>query len=299
MNRFNAILVLLFVLCGPACTEQDEWPGTDANPKLFIEGYVDPALGARVYVMRTVPLDTQRLYPGEPLWVRDAELVLLNVEDRSERRLDRDSLGVYSLPSEALFAGKTYRLIVMATGLPSVEIDLARMPPAPSVEAAPTQLIEQRVGPCSVCPPRYVKELRIPASAEYGIYFGNQEKVGFENFAFGGDNGDGFVSLGTESVCRVSYSGSATGSGCDQAISMISGNLAWLSTTALDTLIGHVAYVDPRYINYIDALAINASDFELRGQFLYNIQSEIPSNVTGGYGFVRAQHTTKVPVERP
>ncbi len=298
MNRFTTVLFAVLAMCFSDCTLQDDWPEADLGPKFFVEGYVDPALGARIYVSRTVPLGAQDLYPGTPVWVLDATVRLIDLSDNSEQVLPVDTFGIYVLSAKHVLPRRPYRISIAAAGLPNADVNLPETPPAPVVQTSPTTLVSRNPG-CLNCASLLVKNVRVTTSEVYGLYLGSQDRVGFEDFPAGGPNGVGFVASGTEGACRVSFQSAAVGAGCDKVSPTITGTLSWDATTAPDTIVGHVAYVDPGYVDYIDALAINAIDFGLQGQFLYNIQSEIPSNVAGGYGFVRAQHTTEIPVERP
>ena len=290
-------IAVLAAGCEPAIV--DNFPNADAEPRLFVEGHVDPALGAEIFVQRTAVLTPDELSPGRPLWIENATVALTDEASGEKLMLTRDTLGIYRLDSDHVHPESIYTLSVIATGFESVSVTLSSTPTLPITEEFPTFIEGRERDNCSFCVDAYVKRVRVPTSSRYMITFGNLTNITFENFGRGGPNGSGRVTLENEGTCRLSFGGSFASANCSDRFDFIEGRISWDITTNLDTLIGHATYIDPGYIDYVDALDINSTEFEIRGQLEYYIQGEIPSNVEGGYGYVRAQHTALIPVERP
>ena len=293
----RAAIVVLSISCEPAVVE--DFPGADVEPQLFVEGHVDPALGAEIFVQQTAVLTPGELSPGLPLWIENATVTLTDDISGESLALTRDTLGVYRIESYRVRSERSYILSVSAVGYERVTAVLSPMPTIPITQTFPTFIEGRERDNCSFCVDAYVKRVRVATDSRYAITFGNLTNITFENFGRGGPNGDGQIALENEGTCRLSFGGSFASGNCSDEFDFIEGRISWDITTNLDTLIGHATYIDPGYIDYVDALDINSTEFEIRGQLEYYIQGEIPSNVEGGYGYVRAQHTALIPVERP
>ena len=110
----------------------------------------------------------------------------------------------------------------------------------------------------------------------------------------------GFILASEGSGCRTATGPDVSSAGCTAGGRSIVAELVWRPDTSPDTLRGRVSAVaEEAFIDYIETHFWNSTNWESEGELFYPRQQSVPSNVDGGYGFVRGQTSALITLPVP
>ena len=259
------------------CVPDDVAPEDGPEYLLFVEGYVDPALGARIRLREATPLGEALEGLVRPMPVDGAAVRVVD---------DGGAVAVELAPGPRGIYERALRGEVTAGQVYTLEIDVGErtFSTRPAVVPEAPQL---RVDP--------------PRRGSFGVDRWDVSAVARMPFA------PGFAI-----VFEGDPAGGLFGHPCNQAAAFgyLSGRCAAVSDTATlllgffadeavgDSLRTTVTSVPEGLADYASVTETNEFNWE-RVDFVYLDPLVLPTNVVGGYGYVSFQHTATVSVRTP
>lgn len=259
-----------------ACTPDEYDPAPPRDGGVFVDGYVDPALGVRIAFTRWTPFRDGVNEPPDVVYVDEVESYLVNDAGDSVRLVPMGR-GVHVDTTSAIEPGRRYA-IVARFGDQVVHTTSTLIPPAPrlrytSAASFGTVLDEDF-------------DIVLPVAAEpdpgYALKFRGVPTEGIEI-----------------SYCNQQYDADLISAECRELFPAATFTAGWFSSFATaDTLRTPVSNVTDAYADYVGILALNRTNDPL-STFIFIDPNVLPTNLENALGFVSFQNTTVVEVRRP